>query len=85
VLIVIVLLSTVLLRVGIVATVVYLMLPRGSACPRCAVETATIRHPLLRRLFPLLEHRWCLECGWNGPVRRGARPQARVIKRTARS
>jgi hypothetical protein len=82
-----VLLVTVLLRFTIVAAVVYLLLPRGPACPRCGVETATIRHPLLRLLVPLLEHRWCLECAWNGLVRRapsGGR-QSRVISRTARS
>lgn len=84
-----VLLATVLLRFSIVATVVYLLLPRGPSCPRCGVEAATIRHPLGRRLLPLLEHRWCLECGWNGLVRRGpaggAHPHSRVISRTARS
>jgi len=65
-----VLLATVLLRFSIVATVVYLLLPRGPSCPRCGVEAATIRHPFLRRVLPWLEHRWCLDCGWNGLVRR---------------
>ena len=87
-LIVVVLLATVMLRFTIVATVVYLMLPASRACPRCADELALIRHPVLRRLFPL-EHRWCLRCGWTGLVRRGRHPrtdaQSRVITRAARS
>lgn len=88
-LIVVVLLATVMLRFTIVAAVVYLMLPPSRACPRCADELALIRHPVLRRLLPLVEHRWCLRCGWTGPVRRGRRlhndAQSRVITRAARS
>jgi len=88
-LIVVVLLATVLLRFSIVVSVVYLMLPRSRACPHCADELVLIRHLVLRRLLPLVEHRWCLRCGWSGVVRRGARvpgeSQSRVISRTARS
>ena len=87
-LIVVVLLATVLLRFSIVVAVVYLMLPATRSCPRCADELALIRHPVLRRLVPMVEHRWCLRCGWSGAVRRGrARPQvqSRVITRAARS
>jgi hypothetical protein len=86
-LIVAVLVATVLLRFTIIAAVVYLLVPRGPACPRCGLALALIRHPLLQALVPRLEHRWCLECGWSGVVRRGAaaHPQSRVINRTARS
>ena len=86
-LIVLVLFITVLLRVGIVVAVVYLMLPRTRACPRCGDELVSIRHPVLHYLVPALEHRWCLRCGWTGVVRRGppSLPQSRVIKRAARS
>jgi hypothetical protein len=86
-LIVVVLLATVLVRFTIIAAVVYLILPRGSACPRCGLALALIRHPWLQRLVPRLEHRWCLECGWSGVVRRaaGTGHQSRVINRTARS
>lgn len=87
-----VLFATVLLRFALVAVAAYLLLPRGSSCPRCATEMALIRRPLLRRLAPVLEHRWCLECGWHGVVRRTAAPppgegarHSRVISRTARS
>jgi Zn ribbon nucleic-acid-binding protein len=88
-LIVVVLFATVLLRAGIVMTVVFLMLPKSFSCPRCADKLATIRHPMLRWLLPQVEHRWCLSCGWSGVVRRVRRerplPQSRVINRAARS
>jgi hypothetical protein len=86
-LIVAVLFATVLLRFTLIGAVVYFILPRGPACPRCALATTPIRHQLFHRLVPALEHRWCLECGWSGLVRRGdaARRQSRVINRTARS
>jgi hypothetical protein len=78
-----------MLRFTIVAAVVYLMLPASRTCPRCADELALIRHSVMRRLLPLLEHRWCLRCGWSGLVRRGRRTredaQSRVITRAARS
>jgi hypothetical protein len=88
-LIVVVLFATVLLRAGIVLFVVYLILPATRTCPRCATDLELIRHPVLRRLLPPLEHRWCLGCGWSGLVRRvpRSRPlgQSRVINRAARS
>lgn len=88
-LIAIVLLITVLLRFTLVAAVVYLLLPRARACPHCAEELALIRHPILRVLVPVLEHRWCLRCGWSGVMRRAPRnvggAQSRVISRAARS
>ena len=89
-LIVVVLFATVLLRAGIVITVVYLILPATRVCPRCAADLTLIRHPVLRRLVPSVEHRWCLTCGWSGIVRRTRGPQlpstqSRVINRAARS
>lgn len=87
-LIVVVLLCTVLLRIGIVAAVVFIMLPVTRACPRCAAGLTLIRHPVLRYLIPSIEHRWCLTCGWNGITRRvGSRApgHSRVISRAARS
>jgi hypothetical protein len=69
VLIVVVLFATVLLRFALIAGAAYLLLPRGPACPRCATEMALIRSPVLRLVVPALEHRWCMECGWNGVVR----------------
>ncbi len=81
-LVVVVLFATVLLRAAIVLTFVYLMLPAKRVCPRCGEPLALIQHSIMRRLLPLLEHRWCLQCGWSGVVR----PlQSRVIRRAARS
>ena len=86
-LIVFVLLATVMLRVGIVITVVYLLLPVTRACPHCGDKLILLQHPFLRVVLPVLEHRWCLRCGWTGVVRRSRRspPQSRVINRAARS
>jgi hypothetical protein len=82
-----VLFATVLLRFAIVLTVVYLILPATRVCPHCTNDLTLIQHPVLRRLIPGVEHRWCLGCGWNGLVRRTSRriPQSRVISRAARS
>lgn len=81
-LIVLVLFATVLLRAAIVLTFVYLILPAKRVCPLCGARLTPIRHPWLRRLLPLVEHRWCLDCGWSGLVRQ---VQSRVINRAARS
>jgi hypothetical protein len=69
-LIVVVLLSTVVLRLAIVAWVIYRLLPRGPLCPRCEVEMVAIRNRFFDRFLPVVQRRWCLECGWNGIVRR---------------
>src|SRR5947199_8595277 len=69
-LVVVVLLATVLLRVAIVTAVVYLLLPQGALCPHCNVEMVAVRNRVRDRLVPVLQRRWCLECGWNGVVRR---------------
>ena len=81
-LVVVVLFATVLLRAGIVLTFVYLMLPVKRVCPLCGAPLALIQHSILRRLLPIIEHRWCLDCGWSGLVRQA---QSRVIRRAARS
>lgn len=81
-LVVVVLFTTVLLRAGIVLTFVYYMLPAKRACPHCGAQLALIQHALLRRLLPVVEHRWCLDCGWSGVVRQR---QSRVMRRAARS
>jgi hypothetical protein len=68
-----VLLATVLLRFGLVAVLTYVLLPRGPTCPQCAAQLTLIRNTFLQRVVPLLERRWCLECGWQGVVRRPPR------------
>ncbi len=69
-LVVLVLLVTVAMRVAIVTAVVYLLLPRGPLCPHCAIEMVPLRNRFFDRLLPALQRRWCLECGWDGVVRR---------------
>ena len=71
-LIVVVLLATVLLRFGLVAVLTYVLLPLGPACPHCGEELTQIRNTFLQKVLPALEHRWCLECGWHGVVRRSS-------------
>jgi len=70
ILIVIVLLATVVLRFAMAAGLAYLLVPRGLACPICRAELLPITHGFASRLFPALQHAWCLECGWHGVVRR---------------
>jgi len=70
ILIVTVLLFTVLMRFAIILGVAYLLVPRGVACPRCGVEMMSIRNVVVDRLLPMLQRRWCLDCGWNGVTRR---------------
>ena len=47
----------------------YLFLPAGRECPRCASETLPIRSRLLRPVGSLARLRWCMACGWEGVVR----------------
>lgn len=86
-LIVAVLLFTVLLRLVVVAAVVYLLLPAGPLCPHCKVEMVSIRNRLFDVLIPVLQRRWCMDCGWNGIVRRirGASKRTRTARRTPRT
>ncbi len=70
VLVVAVLLATVMMRLAIICAVAYLLLPKGPLCPLCHVAMLPIRNRLLGRLLPVVQRRWCLECGWNGVVRR---------------
>jgi hypothetical protein len=69
-LVVLVLLATVLMRIAIIVAVTYLLLPQGPLCPHCSVDMMPIRNRFFDRLLPALQRRWCLECGWNGIVRR---------------
>ncbi|HMJ57735.1 MAG TPA: hypothetical protein VK467_01270 [Gemmatimonadales bacterium] len=72
-LVVAVLLVTVLFRFALVAVLTYVLLPRGPTCPHCGAHLTLIRNTFLQRVVPLLERRWCLECGWQGVVRRPPR------------
>jgi hypothetical protein len=83
-LIVAVLLVTVLIRLVIVLAVVYLLLPAGSLCPHCKIDMVPIRNRFLDTFLPVLQRRWCLECGWNGLTRR-IRPARTTSGTTRRS
>ena len=87
-LVVVVLLVTVAMRVAIVTAVVYLLLPRGPLCPHCGIEMVPLRNRFVDRLLPALQRRWCLECGWDGVVRRvrgASNHSIDVMSRAARS
>lgn len=47
----------------------FLFLPTGRGCPRCAGDTITIRSRLLRPVTRFASRRWCLACGWEGMTR----------------
>ena len=81
-LVVVVLFATVMLRAAIVLTFVYFILPKKRVCPLCGAPLTRIHHSILTLLLPIVEHRWCQECGWSGMIRQ---TQSRVIKRAARS
>lgn len=81
-LVVVVLFATVMLRAGIVLTFVYFILPKKRICPLCGARLTPIKHSVLKLLLPMVEHRWCIECGWSGLVRL---TQSRVMRRAARS
>lgn len=71
-----VLFAAVLLRVMLVAAVVWLLIPRWGACPECGAETVKLVLPRALRLVGL-ERRWCLTCGWAGVGKApGSRPAA---------
>ena len=72
VIIVVVLLATVALRLLFVAAFAYLVLPRGTICPHCSAPLSQVRSGWLAVLSGV-EHRFCLECGWTGIVRRQRR------------
>lgn len=47
----------------------YLFLPAGRECPRCAAETLLLRPRMLKPLRRLVSLRWCVACGWEGVAR----------------
>lgn len=47
----------------------YVFLPAGRDCPRCASETLPIRSSILRPIRSLASLRWCIACGWEGVMR----------------
>ena len=50
----------------------YLFLPAGRGCPRCAAETVSIRSRVLWPMRRIAGLRWCMVCGWEGIARHAA-------------
>jgi hypothetical protein len=65
-----VLLVTVLLRFAIILAVVYLLLSKSTRCPHCDAEMMAIRNRFVDGVLRKIERRWCMDCGWNGVIRR---------------
>ena len=47
----------------------YLFLPAGRECPRCASETVSVRSTLMAPFRRIACRRWCLTCGREGVAR----------------
>jgi hypothetical protein len=47
----------------------YLFLPTGRECPRCAEDTIAIRSRMLKPFRSMASLRWCMGCGWEGVAR----------------
>lgn len=50
----------------------YLFLPSGRDCPRCAAETVAVRSAVLVPVRRVAALRWCMSCGWEGVARQVA-------------
>lgn len=58
---------------AIAATVIFLLLlPTGDRCPNCDHPTVRVQSALADRFLPWFRKRWCMTCGWQGMLRRGA-------------
>lgn len=52
-----------------------LMIPDGDVCPLCDSQTLAIeRNGWWRVLGPTFRRSWCIECGWEGVLRRTDSP-----------
>lgn len=57
----------------VAATLVFLcILPTGDRCPNCDAVTLRVQSAGWNRLMPWFRTSWCIRCGWNGLLRRGA-------------
>ena len=59
------------LRIIAATVVFYFILPRGDRCPMCDAATVRVESGVWRRVAPALRPSWCLQCGWEGMLRRG--------------
>jgi hypothetical protein len=55
----------------ILATIFFaLILPRDGRCPNCDAVTLRLASRL-DRVLPMFRRSWCVQCGWQGVLRRG--------------
>jgi len=64
-------LSLVLIGLVTMGLILLAALGRGPGCPVCRGSSLPIRLCWLARRLIRLERRWCLDCGWEGLLRRG--------------
>ena len=63
----------------IVATIVFLyILPEGDRCPNCDAVTLHMRSRAWNMLMPWFRTSWCIDCGWDGLLRRSTPDDAPV-------
>ena len=63
----------------IVATIVFLyILPEGDRCPNCDAVTLHVRSRGWNTLMPWFRTSWCIDCGWDGLLRRSPPDDAPV-------
>lgn len=65
-------LGLILIRVLAIGLILLAALNVGPECPACGGTTLLMRTRWLRRQH-WLQRRWCLDCGWEGLLRRGPR------------
>jgi hypothetical protein len=57
----------------ILATIFFaLILPADDHCPNCDAPTVRLASRVFDRILPWFRRSWCLRCGWQGILRRGA-------------
>ena len=63
----------------IIATIVFLyILPEGDRCPNCDAVTLHMRSRAWNALMPWFRTSWCIDCGWDGLLRRSTPDDAPV-------
>ncbi len=70
-----------ILRVVAATLVFFVLLPKGDRCPHCDASTLRVESRLLDRTMPWFRASWCLECGWEGTLRRGPLSEQPVNRR----
>ena len=72
----------ILLRLLAVVIVAFAVIRPARSCPACFLPTVPVRVPWRLLLPGSFEWRWCPDCGWQGPSRRGpSRPVWRPSRR----